>query len=110
MISALYLAALLGGLACAALMDYRYGLFFWSAPRRAGLVLALGVAFFLAWDLGGIGLDIFYKGDSEFMIGVMLAPELPLEELFFLAFLCWMAMNVYLLLKRTIESRTQVAQ
>ena len=110
MISALYLASLLGGLACAALMDYRYGLFFWASPRRAGLVMALGVVFFLAWDLGGIGSDIFYKGDSEFMIGVMLAPELPLEELFFLTFLCWMAMNLYLLLKRIIDSRTQVAR
>lgn len=110
MTSALYLIFLLGGLACAALMDYRYGLFFWSAPRRAGLVLALGVAFFLAWDLGGIGSDIFYKGDSELMIGVMLAPELPLEELFFLTFLCWMAMNLYLLMKRIVDPRTQVAQ
>ena len=110
MISALYLVSLLGGLACAALMDYRYGLFFWAAPRRAALVLALGVAFFLAWDLGGIGSDIFYKGDSELMIGVMLAPELPLEELFFLTFLCWMTMNLYLLMKRIVDSRTQVAQ
>jgi len=91
----LYLAALLVSLGCMALLDWRYRLFFWRDARRAGIVLAVGILFFLAWDLAGIGLDIFYRGETEIMTGVLLAPELPLEEVFFLALLCYLTMNSY---------------
>ncbi|WP_026553542.1 lycopene cyclase domain-containing protein [Arthrobacter sp. H20] len=110
MTSLLYLACLVGSLAVMGWWDRQDGLFFWAAPRRAALVMALGVAFFLAWDVGGIGLGIFYRGDSELMTGVLLAPELPLEELFFLTFLCWLTMNLYVYLTRRLEARVKVAQ
>jgi hypothetical protein len=53
------------------------------------------VLFFLAWDLAGIGLGIFFRGETSFMTGVQLAPELPIEELFFLVLLCYLSMNAY---------------
>lgn len=90
--SYLYLTVLLVSLCCLVLIDRRYRLFFWRAPARAGIVLAVGVAFFLAWDLAGIGLGIFARGGSAYLTGWMLAPELPVEELFFLAFLCYLTM------------------
>lgn len=90
-----YLAALLVSLGCMALLDRRFTLFFWRDVRRASVVLVLGVFFFLAWDLAGIGLDIFYRGETVIMTGVLLAPELPLEEVFFLALLCYVTMNAY---------------
>ena len=77
------------------LLDRRFRLFFWLAPRRATVVLVLGVAFFLAWDLAGIGLGIFFRGETAFMTGLQLAPELPVEEVFFLTMLCYLAMNLY---------------
>ncbi|WP_432762029.1 lycopene cyclase domain-containing protein [Saxibacter everestensis] len=75
-----------------ALIDRRYRLFFWRDARRAGLVLAIGLLFFLTWDLLGIRLGIFFRGDTELMTGILIAPELPLEEPFFLIFLCYLTM------------------
>lgn len=99
----LYLAGLLVSLGCMALLDWRFRLFFWRNTRRATIVLVAGIVFFLAWDLAGIGLDIFYRGETEIMTGVLLAPELPLEEVFFLALLCYLTMNVYGWLSRPRE-------
>lgn len=90
-----YLGALLISIGCMLLLDRRFTLFFWRDARRAGITLTAGVLFFLAWDLLGIGLDIFYRGETEFMTGILLAPELPLEELFFLVLLCYCAMNAF---------------
>jgi lycopene cyclase domain-containing protein len=90
--SVLYLAGLLASLACLLLLDRRFGLFFWRAPRRAAIVLIVGVAFFTAWDLLGIGFEIFTRGDGVVSTGILLAPEFPLEELVFLTFLCYLTM------------------
>ena len=91
----LYLAALLISLAGMVVLDRRFRLFFFDRPRRAAVVLVVGVAFFLVWDLLGIGLGIFFRGETSFMTGILLAPELPLEELFFLTLLCYLTMNVF---------------
>jgi lycopene cyclase domain-containing protein len=77
------------------MLDRRFSLFFWRDARRAAVVLASGVVFFLVWDLFGIGLGIFFRGETEFMTGLQLAPELPVEELFFLILLCYLTMNAY---------------
>jgi lycopene cyclase domain-containing protein len=90
--SVVYLLVLLASIGCMVLLDRRFGLFFWRDARRATLVLATGVLFFVLWDLFGIGLGIFYRGDTAFMTGIVVAPELPLEELFFLAFLSYLTM------------------
>ncbi len=92
--SALYLVTLLLSLGAMVLLDLRFRLFFWRDARRAAIVLVTGVLFFLAWDLAGIGLGVFARGASGFMTGIVLAPQLPLEELFFLAFLCYITMNL----------------
>ena len=91
----LYLAALLVSLGGMVVLDRRFRLFFFDRPGRATIVLVVGVAFFLVWDLLGIGLGIFFRGETAFMTGILLAPELPLEELFFLTLLCYLTMNVY---------------
>ena len=84
-----YLGALLLALAGLAVLDRRYRLAFWSDARRAAVCVGVGVALFLAWDLAGLALGIFARGESPHMTGVLLAPELPLEELFFLALLSY---------------------
>ena len=91
----LYLAALLIALTGMVLLDRRFRLFFWRDARRAAIVLAVGVAFFLVWDLVGVGLGVFFRGETSFMTGLQLAPEVPVEEVFFLALLCYLTMNVY---------------
>jgi lycopene cyclase domain-containing protein len=72
-------------------------------------VLAAGLAFFLAWDAAGIALGVFARGGSPWMTGVVLAPELPLEEVFFLLFLGYLTLvlvfGARVLLDRREEGR-----
>jgi lycopene cyclase domain-containing protein len=103
--AAAYLLFLLLSLGCMVLLDQRLRLFFWHDARRASAVLIAGLVFFLAWDLGGIGLGIFRRGQNE-MIGIELGPELPLEEPLFLLFLCYLVMNLFLLFRRGLEARS----
>ena len=107
--SLLYLLALLISLTGMVVLDRRFRLFFWVAPGRAAVVLLVGIAFFVVWDLAGIGLGIFFRGETEFMTGLQVAPELPVEELFFLALLCYLTMNLYALLNRPFARRASTA-
>jgi lycopene cyclase domain-containing protein len=91
----LYLAALLVALFGMVMLDRRFQLFFWRDARRAAVVLVVGVLFFFAWDLAGVGGGIFFRGETSFMTGLQVAPEIPLEEIFFLTLLCYLTMNVY---------------
>lgn len=88
----LYLAAILVSAAGVLLIDRRWRLAAWPAPGRTALAVGIGTAFFLAWDAVGIATGVFVKGDSALLLGVDLAPHLPLEEPVFLAFLCYLAL------------------
>jgi lycopene cyclase domain-containing protein len=88
----LYLGALLLSLGGLATIDRRFRLAFWSHPRRTALCLAIGVAGFLLWDVGGLLLGIFARGESPHMTGLLLAPDLPVEEAVFLTLLCYVAL------------------
>ena len=90
--SFVYLAVLLFSAAGVLIVDRRYRLFCWAEPARAAAVLVAGTVFFVLWDLAGIGLGVFFHGAGPYMTGLMLAPELPVEELVFLAFLCELTM------------------
>jgi lycopene cyclase domain-containing protein len=98
----LYLAALLVSLTGMVLLDRRHTLFFWADSRRATIVLTTGVLFFLVWDLTGITNGVFFRGEGLWMTGILLAPELPLEEVFFLTLLCYMTMNVFAALTKVV--------
>jgi lycopene cyclase domain-containing protein len=87
-----YLGALLVALAGLATLDRRHRLAFWSDARRAAVCVGVGVVFFLLWDLAGLALGIFARGESPHMTGILLAPELPVEELVFLTLLSYNAL------------------
>lgn len=91
----LYLFILLALLGCMTLLDARFRLFFWARPFAALLVTAIGLGYFLAWDLWAISAGIFFHRDSPLMTGIMLAPELPLEEPVFLLFLVYQTMVIF---------------
>lgn len=95
MIGLVYLLCLLTALACMVLLDRRFGLALWRAPRRAATVLVAGIVLFLAWDLAAIGSGHYRMGDSPLMSGLELGPELPLEELVFLTFLCHLTLVLW---------------
>ena len=70
----LYLLAILVSAGGIALIDRRFRLAFWVARGRTLATVAIGVAFFLAWDAAGIVTGVFVKGGSALYTGIMLAP------------------------------------
>ncbi|MGP9490245.1 lycopene cyclase domain-containing protein [Arthrobacter sp. MYb229] len=89
-----YLLILLGLIVCMGLLDARFKLFVFAKPWAALASLVLGTVFFLLWDVIAIAQGIFLHLDSALMTGIMVAEQLPLEEVFFLFFLCYSTMIV----------------
>lgn len=90
-----YLSALLIFTGCMLLLDRRFRLFFWRDAVAATVVTVAGLAFFLVWDAFGIAQGIFFRGDAAIATGIVLAPEMPIEEPVFLLFLVICTMIVY---------------
>lgn len=103
----LYLLAIVISGAGIATIDARWRLAAWRRPLATIVAVAVGVAFFLAWDAVGILTGVFFQGDSPLFIGVSVAPELPLEELFFLTFLSYLAVVLYTAALRLIARRSR---
>lgn len=101
----LYLAAILISAAGVAALDVRFRLAIRPAPLRTIVSVLIGTAFFLAWDSAGIAAGVFVKGDSPALLGIDIAPELPLEEPVFLAFLCYLAVVVWAAADRVLARR-----
>ncbi len=99
--SVAYLTALVVSIGGLVLLDWRYRVAVFAQPRRALATVGIGVPVFLVWDLAGVGLGIFFRGDAGYMTGVQLAPEVPLEEVFFLILLNYQT----LLLWRALDRR-----
>ena len=102
---ALYLVSLLLGTSCMLLLDHRFRLFFWRDAKAAAIVTAVGLLFLLAWDLAGIGLGIFLRGEGTIATGLLLAPELPIEEPVFLVFLVLCTMVLYTGARRLLDRK-----
>lgn len=100
---AVYLGALLLFSGCMLLLDRRFRLFFWKDALSATIVMAVGFVFFLVWDVAGIAGGIFFRGEAAIATGLVLAPELPLEEPVFLLFLVLCTMVIYTGAVRVIE-------
>lgn len=90
-----YLAVIIGGLVGMGIIDWRYKLALFYDKKRTILTVSIMVIIFLLWDVAGIFLNIFFSGESNYVTGVMLAPELPLEEVFFLTLLSYMPLVLY---------------
>jgi lycopene cyclase domain-containing protein len=88
-VSWLYLASVIGAGFCMGLVDHRWRLFLFRHRLRAVVVLVAGFVFFLVWDVVALQLGVYTRGESPAMTGIEVAPELPLEELFFIVFLCY---------------------
>lgn len=105
----IYLSILLVLLLCMVLLDARWKLFVFARPVTAVVVLIVGTGFFLLWDVWAIAEGIFLHRDSALMTGVMIGPQLPLEEAFFLLFLCYQTMILFTGAQRFLHSRGQRA-
>lgn len=96
----LYLSGLLFSLAGLTAIDWRHKLAFWYDARRSALTISSAVLTFIVWDLLGIGLGIFYYGGSVLTLPLRLAPEFPVEEIFFLTLLCYVTLLIYRAVER----------
>lgn len=97
MTSFLYLTALVVSLAGLVLLDYRHRLAIFDGKRLRTLVtVAFGVAVFSVWDVAGISQGVFFQGPGPYQSGLMVGPEFPVEELFFLTLLCYSSLLAYL--------------
>ncbi|GHD04776.1 lycopene cyclase domain-containing protein [Zhihengliuella salsuginis] len=104
-----YLLILVALIGCMALLDFRFRLLLWNRPLAGALTLALGTAFFLAWDVWAIHEGIFLHRASPLMTGIMLGDQLPLEELFFLVFLCYQTLILFTGAEQLIKRRKEQA-
>ena len=109
MIRGLYLGALVVSIASMVLLDRRWRLVLWADARRGAIVLLVGVAVFLSWDAAAISLGFFQRGHGQALVGVEIAPHLPVEELFFVTFLCYLTLVGHALIRRLLEARSTQA-
>lgn len=105
MMGGVYVACLVVSIASMVLIDWRWRLAFWTAPWLAGVSIGVGVGVMLVWDVAGIALDVFYVGSGQIATGIMLAPQLPIEEPVFLTFLCYLTLLLVTGLERLLAQR-----
>ena len=100
-----YLAVILFSIGGLTLLDARHKIAFFVDAHAASLAVALGTAVLLGWDAIGIALGIFFRGQTTLLTGVMLGPELPLEEPLFLVLNCYTTLLVFESIRRRLARR-----
>lgn len=96
----LYLGLLVFSLVGMAITDFRWKLALFDDARRAVLVIVLSVVFFVGWDIAGVANGVFFKGDSNLLVGWDIAPEIPIEEILFLTLLSHLALIAFRFVER----------
>lgn len=96
-----FLAAIIISSVCMLSIDFRYKLAFFYDKKRTLVAIAIGALLFVIWDIIGISLGVFIFGNSPLTTGVMIAPHFPLEEIFFLIFLCYFSLVVFRVLEKS---------
>ena len=101
----LYLSGLLFSLVGLGLLDWRFKIAFFRNFKAALLSILIPFLFFLLWDGAGIALGIFFRGETEHLTGLLVAPEIPLEEIFFLLLLNYTSLTVFSVISRMQRKR-----
>lgn len=99
--SGLYLVSIVFVLLCLGLIDRHHKLVLFYDARRSFKVLITLLVFFVVWDILGIINGIFFIGSTPYLTGIVLGPEFPLEEIFFLTLLVYNPLIIY----RFLEER-----
>jgi len=96
-----YLVGLVIAISCLVLIDRKFKLAFFHNFKRTALTLAISIWLFIVWDIFGIKLGIFFHGGSAYTLPYRIIPEFPIEEVFFLFLLTYVALLIY----RFVEKR-----
>ena len=100
-----YLLVLLLSLVGLYLLDRTHKLAFTVDAKRSLLSMVPAYLVFLIWDIAGIATGIFFRGQNTLLTGIQVFPEFPIEELFFLALLCYSALIVFTWVQKTLTAR-----
>jgi len=100
-----YLLILVASLAGLYLLDRTHKLAFTCDAKRSLLSMVPAYVLFLVWDIAGIASGIFFRGENTLLTGIQVFPEFPIEELFFLAVLCYSALIVFTWVQKTLTAR-----
>lgn len=100
-----YLAILLISLAGLYLLDRTHKLAFTLDPKRALLSMVPAFVVFVIWDIAGIALGIFFRGNNTLLTGIQIFPEFPIEEIFFLMLLCYSALIALTWISKVLNKR-----
>jgi lycopene cyclase domain-containing protein len=98
----LILVLSLGGLY---LLDRTHNLAFSVDAKRSLLSMVPAYILFLVWDIAGIASGIFFRGENTLLTGIQIFPEFPIEELFFLALLCYSTLIVFTWVQKILTAR-----
>ena len=94
-----YLGALAFSFAGVVTIDARWKVALFARERRARAltvaVTLVGAVGFLVWDAVAISRGFFGRGESPAMLGIEVAPHLPVEELVFVTFLSYLTLVVF---------------
>ena len=100
-----YLVILILSLVWLYLLDRTHKLAFTADPKRALLSMVPAFVVFLIWDIAGIALGIFFRGNNTLLTGIQIFPEFPLEEIFFLMLLCYSTLIALTLISKVLNKR-----
>ncbi|MFZ4118005.1 MAG: lycopene cyclase domain-containing protein [Rhodoluna sp.] len=103
---ATYLSGLIFSLVGLGLLDWRFRTAFTINKKAAAFAILIPTIFFILWDVAGIAMGIFFRGDTSHLTGIVLAPEFPIEELFFLLLLNYTALTLFTTVSRVIKKRS----
>lgn len=96
----LYILSIMIALGAMLSIDARLKLALWYDPGRTLKVIGISVFVFLLWDVICISAGIFSMGKSPLLTELMIGKELPIEEIAFLTFLCYLTLVVYRIMER----------
>ena len=101
----IYLLILILSLVGLYLLDRTHKLAFTVDAKRSFLSMVPAYVLFLIWDIAGIAGGIFFRGENTLLTGIQVFPEFPIEELFFLALLCYSTLIVFTWVQKTLTAR-----
>lgn len=92
MVGLAYLVVQFVSFAGVAVIDHRWRLAAFRSLAATALTVTAAVALLLTWDVLGVRSGVFFRGQTDFMTGLLIAPEIPVEEVVFLTFLSYLAL------------------
>lgn len=94
------MVVLLVGIGGLLLADYKFKLVFYKNRLAATKTIAILIVLLLSADIVGVGLGIFYTNQSYVTGLYIFSKNVPIEELFFLFLLSYVALAIYELLTK----------